>query len=152
REHRGVGAAPDRDHVIAGLARELDAEVAQAADALDRDQIARHRAAVAKRVVGRDPRAQQRRDLHVVEARRDRDQRLRRRHHVLLIAAVVRDSGDLEVHAIAKVAAPARDTRAVVPTMPSDADALATLPLGDARTEAVDDTRDLVARYPRILN
>ena len=53
-----VGAARDRHGLESHLGRELHAEVTQAADAEDRDEIARTRAAVAQRIEGGDARAQ----------------------------------------------------------------------------------------------
>ena len=65
-----VRAARDRDGVEAHLRGELDAEVSEAADAEDGDEVARHRAGVAERVEGRDAGVHQRRGVLRTAARR----------------------------------------------------------------------------------
>ena len=71
-----VGAARDRDGAEAHLRGELHAEMAEAADAEDGDQVARPRAAVAQRVEGGDAGAQQRRRLGRLSSVGDARQRL----------------------------------------------------------------------------
>ena len=121
----------------------------ESADPQHGDKIARQRAAVAERVVGRDARAHQRRGVLGREPVGDACERLRRRNHVLGIAAIVGDAGDLQIAAGDEIAAPARLAVAIVTAVPADADALADLPWTDFRANRIDGTGDLVAGHDR---
>src|SRR3974390_1964965 len=81
-----------------------------------------------------------------------RRQCLDRRHHVLLISAVVADASNLHVLAITKIAAPAFGTGVVVSAVPADSNALTLLPFGNARTHFIDGAHDFVSRHAGILN
>src|SRR5207249_10723726 len=59
---------------------------------------------------------------------------------------------NLQVPAIAKISAPARDTRVVLAAVPAHAHSLPLLPRGDAGAQFVNDPRDFVSRNARILN
>src|SRR6202035_3403968 len=81
-----------------------------------------------------------------------RHQRLDRSKHVLLVSAIVADTWNFQVPAVAKISAPARGTRAVLAAVPSHANALSHLPSGNTLTHFIDPTGDFVPRYPRVLN
>ena len=70
----------------------------------------------------------------------------------MLISAVITDARNFQILAIAKISAPARETRAVMAAVPSDTDALSLLPSGNAGAQFIDDARDFVSRNARILN
>ena len=70
----------------------------------------------------------------------------------MLVSAVIADARNFQVPAIAKISAPARETRAVLAAVPADTDALPLLPLGNTRTQFIDDARDFVSRNAGILN
>ena len=113
----------------AHLPRVLDAEMAEAADALHGDQIAGARARVAQRVENRDAGAEQRRGFggrKIVGHGRDR---FGGRDHVFGITAIMADGGDFLVLAEHEIAAAAGFASEVMSAMPSDADALAGLPV-----------------------
>src|SRR5580698_8095355 len=109
-------------------------------------------AAVAQRVEGRNSGPEQRGGFGIIERFRYRYQRLYRSKHVLPVSAVTADARNFQVPAIAKVSAPARRTCVVLPAMPSDADPLSDIPLGNTSIEFIDDARDLVSGNARILN
>lgn len=124
----------------------------EAADALDCNQVAGKGAAVAQRVVGGDAGAQQRRCVHVFEAVGDGNERLDGSDHVLLIAAVVADAGDLLIAAIDKIAAAALATGVVVAAMPADAGTLALLPGSHTATDFINDPRHFMSWNAGILD
>ncbi len=70
----------------------------------------------------------------------------------MLVSAVVADPRDFQIPAIAKIPAPALEARAVLASVPADADALAPLPLRDTGAQFIDDTGDFVPWNARILN
>jgi hypothetical protein len=72
--------------------------------------------------------------------------------HELLVAAVIADTWNLQILAIAKVSPAARETRSVVPSMPSDADALSDCPSGNTFPQFIDDPGHFVSRNARVLD
>ena len=70
----------------------------------------------------------------------------------MLVSAVITDARNFQVPAIAKISAPALETRAVVAAVPADADTLPLLPLGNTGTHFIDDARDFVSWNAGILN
>ena len=70
----------------------------------------------------------------------------------MLVSAVITDARDFQIEAIAKIAAPARETRSVMAAVPADTDALPLFPCGNVRTQFIDDARDFVSRDAGILN
>jgi len=126
--------------------------VTQAADPDHRNQVARHRAAVPQRVVCGDSGAKQRCCFRGVQSLGYGHQRLHGSQQVLPVSPVIADAWDLQIPAIAKIAAPARGTRIVLAAVPADPGALSHLPCRNARAEIVDDTRHFMARNTRILN
>ena len=75
------------------------------------------------------------------------------RDHVIRIAAIEIDAGDLMVFGAGEeIAAAAFIAMAAMFAMPADADALAGFPFRDARADGVDDADDFVAGDAGILN
>jgi hypothetical protein len=69
----------------------------------------------------------------------------------LLITSVIVDARNFQITAIAKISAPTLETRAVMAAMPTDADALPLLPLGNACAHFINDSRYFVSRNAGIL-
>ncbi len=109
------------------------------------------RAAVPQCVVGGDSGAEQRRCFDIAETFRYRRQRFHRSQHVLLVSAVIADAGNLKILAIAKISAPARAARVVLPAMPADAHPLSLLPCGNPGAHFIDHARDFVSWNAGIL-
>src|SRR5690349_7131426 len=149
-ERFAVFAAADGGDAIAEFVGELDAEMAEAADPLNGDQIARGCAAMAQGVEGGDTGAEN----------RGRFGRIKRIGHgsdgfggndcVLGVTAVEAEAGDFFVGAVDKVAAAALRTRTVMAAVPADADPLTFLPSCDASADFVNDACDFVAGRARI--
>jgi hypothetical protein len=152
REHGILGSAPDGGHPVAEPLRELNAEVAEPADPLDGNEVARQRATVPERVERREARAQQRRGLGRIERFRHARQRHGRHEQVLAVAAVVADSADLRIRTVRKVSAAAGETGAILPAVPADADAVARLPGRHAVAGFVDHAGDFVSRHAGICH
>jgi hypothetical protein len=70
----------------------------------------------------------------------------------LLVSAVVANSGNFQITAIAKISAAAGGTRIVLTAVPPNTDALTILPVGNAGTELIDDANHLVSWNTRVLN
>src|SRR6266851_6818247 len=120
--------------------------MAEAANTQDGNHVARHRSAVAERIEGRDPGAEQRRSFGSAKLVRDRRERMSGSHHRLGISAVIRDAGDAQVAAVNKPAPQARLAMPAMPPKPADTDALPDPPPAHAGADRVDHARDLVAR------
>ena len=124
--------------------------MAEAADAEDGDEVAGHRAGVAKGIEGRHAGIHERRGVDGAEPVGDAGQHRPRRDDVVGVAAVEVNPGDLEVVPAGQVvAATTAVAVAAVPAMPADAGAVARLPLGDVRADRVDDAGDFVAGNAR---
>jgi hypothetical protein len=147
-----VLAAGDADGLEAHLGGILDAEVAEAAEAEDGDDVAGLCAAVAQGVEGRDAGAHERGGLLVGQVARAQGDGTGGRDHVVGISAVEGDAGDLGADAGKEVAAAAGVAVAAVPAVPADADALAGFPADDAGADGVDHADQLMARDARVLN
>src|SRR5262249_4910039 len=134
------------------LRGELDAEVAEAADAEDGDRVARPCVRIAQRVERGDAGAHQRTGVDRADVVRNRRQSFERDDDVVRVAAVHRDAGDQLVHAGDERAAAARFAVAAIAAEPADADALTGLPARHVRTDGIDHARDLVAGNARIAH
>ena len=143
-----VAAAGDGDGVKAHPDGELHRQMTEAADAQDADEVAGAGTAVAQRIEGGDPGAEQRAGLDGRELVRDQGQRLDRGHHVLGIAAIVADAGYAGLAAGDEIAAAAAVAMAAMPAIPADADPLPDLPGLGAVAQGVDHAGDLVAGDP----
>src|SRR5712664_288440 len=149
RELPLVRAARDGDGPEAHARGVLDAEVPEAADPLDRNGVARARAAVAERVVRREPGAEQRRRFGSADLLGDARDGFVRHHDVFGVTAVVADPGDLCALAVDEEALAAVVADEVVPAVPAYAHPVALLPLGHVGADLVHPTRDLVAGNAR---
>src|SRR6266542_1321414 len=146
-----VLAARDRDGPKTHLCGELDAEMAEAAHAEHGDEVARARAAVAQRVVGRDARAEKRGRLYGRQGIGDPRQRDRGRDQEIGITAVVGDSGNLRRDLAGdEVPSPAGIAASAVPAVPADPDAIPHGPAGNVAAERIDRSGDLVPGNARI--
>src|SRR5215467_12268168 len=145
-----VGATADGRRAEAHLAGALDAEMAEAADALHGDQIAWSRSRVAQGIVDGHPGAEQWGRLRARQIVGHRGNRLGGGDHVLGVAAVEAERGDLLEAAEDEVAAAARITREAVSAVPADTNALARLPDFDVGAHDVDTPRDLVPWDARV--
>jgi hypothetical protein len=105
-----------------------------------------------QRIEGRDSRAEQRAGIRGSEALRNRCERFHGSEHVFLIAAVAADSRNLQIHAIRKISAAARQAYAAVPAVSAHSDALCFFPTDHSGSHFVDDSGDFVSRNPWVLN
>src|SRR6266481_5452952 len=151
-EHRIFRSTADRGNLVAKFIPELDSKVAEAANALHRNETARRCAAMSQRVKGRDPRAQKGPCFSIAKYVRYRRERFDRSDHVLLISSVVADACNFGVAAVKEVSTPAFETRVVLPSMPAHTHALAYLPSSHTGANFIDYASDFVSRNPRILN
>ena len=140
-----IGSSRNGGNFEAHLCCELNTEVAQTADAEDRDDVAWPCDGLAQSVERRDARTHQRGGVDVGKVVRDPGERFCGRNHVFGVATVVGDAGYLPVLARDEVSSPARLTREIAAPEPADADAVAGLPCGDAFADGVDGARDFVA-------
>src|SRR5690242_1181902 len=146
-----VPAAADGHGTEAHLARDLTPQMPQAADALYRHQITGAGSRIAQRVVNSDAGAEQRCGFirgQIIGHGRDC---LCRDHHVLGVAAIVTDAGNLLDLAQNEVTATAGVADKTVPAMPAHTHALARLPLRDVSSDGVNASRNLMARNTRVL-
>jgi hypothetical protein len=139
-----VGPTGDRDGAETELIGELHPEMAKAADAQDRDHVARHRPAVAERIEGRDPGAEQRRGIGGAKLVWNRSKRMSGSHHRLGIPAVIRNAGYAQIAAVDQPTTPARLAMPAIPSKPADADALPGAPAQHAGADCVDHAGNLV--------
>src|SRR5439155_5063412 len=151
RELPLVGAARDRDRPETHLRGELDGEVSEAADALDRHGVPRTRAAVAERVVGGDSGAEQGSGVLGVELLGDPRGGFVRDDDVLCVTAVEADARHLRPLAVEEESLAAGSADEAVTAVPADAYPVALLPLRDVGADLVDTPGDLVARNARQL-
>ncbi len=86
------------------------------------------------------------------QARRHERNRACRRDHVLAIAAVVRDAGDLPAHAGEEIAAAALVAIAAVAAVPTHAHSLPWFPAGHTGADRVDHSGHFVTGDTRVLN
>ena len=125
--------------------------MADPADAVNRDEIARTGLGVPQPVERGDAAAHHRSDLLEGQAFRRAGDRVLRRHHVLGVTAVEISAGDGAVDAVGEIATPTELTGEVAATGPAHADPVANLPHRHAVADRVHDAADLVTGYPRQL-
>src|SRR5260370_7623161 len=127
-EHRIFRSTADRGNLVAKFIPELDSKVAEAANALHRNETARRCAAMSQRVKGRDPRAQKGPCFSIAKYVRYRRERFGRSDHVLLISSVEADPCNFGVAAAKEVSTPAFETLIVLPPTPPSPPPLPSLP------------------------
>src|SRR5262249_31093661 len=149
-ERAVFGAAPNGNHAITGFCGVLNAQMAEAADALDADEISGPSAAIAKRIERGYSRAHQGPSFSRVQTCGNQGQGLMPCQHVLRVSAVAGEAGDRFVLPGDKIAASARIAHEAMSSVPADSDAIALLPFGDARAYVVDDAYDFMARHAGI--
>ena len=147
-----VLAAGDGDGVEAHAARELHAEMAEPANALNGHEVAGPAPELRSALKVVMPAQSSGAAAVGVELVGDRGERLDRRDHVVGIAAVIMDAGDFEVAAGDEIAAPAAVADKAHAAEPADADPLAGAPGGDVGPDGVDAAGDLVTRHRRIVD
>src|SRR5215470_16042210 len=135
---------------IAKFLRELNSQMAKAADPLDGHKVARQRTAMTQSIECSNSGAHERRGLGSIKRFGNASQRLDRRDHELLIAPVVTDSGNLSIHAVNEIASPARGTSAILTAMPADADPFALPPVLYTSPDRVDDPNHFVSGHARV--
>jgi hypothetical protein len=125
--------------------------MAQAADALNGDQIAGVRARITQRIENRDAGTKQRGGLGGVKVVGDGGDGLGGCKHVFLVTAIVADAGDFFVLAVNEVASAAGIAGETMAAVPPDSDALAGFPVGNVGTDGVDAAGDFVSGNAWIL-
>lgn len=110
------------------------------------------RAAVAQGVERGHACAHERAGFREGEVIRNQRQSRRARDHVLGVAAVRRDAGNLARDAREELTAAAGLAFAAIAPVPADADALALFPVVDAVAERIDHADDFVSRDTRVLD
>ena len=126
--------------------------MAEAADAEDGDEVAGARSAVAQAVEGGDAGAEQRGGVDVGEVVGHEGEGVGGSDHVVGIAAVVADAGDVLVFAEDEVAATTGRAVVAVAAVPAEADALAGLEERHVGADGVDDAGDFVAGDARVCD
>src|SRR5215813_4335319 len=114
RERFAFFSSADGDRLVSEFIRELNAKMAESADAKYGDEVARDRSGATHRVEGGDPGAKQRRSFGGVERVWHRGNGFPRRNHVFAVAAVVVDAGPLFIGTVDEIAAAAIDAGEIV--------------------------------------
>src|SRR5436190_12694097 len=148
RQRLLIGAASDRHGTEAEFVCELHPEMAEAADTQHRDDVTRHRSAVAERIERRDSGAEQRRGVEGAKLIGDCSECAGRGHDSVGITPVIGDAGDTQVTAVDQPAAPARLATSAMPSKPTYPDPLPDGPADHTGTDCVDNTGNLVTRNP----
>ena len=143
------GAAVDRDGLETHRPGELHPEVAEPADAEDRDSVAGQGLGVPQRVIGRNTRAAHRRGFGVGELRGYPGQRGRRDRHRFRVAAGVVPARDLSVHTVNELAFAALSAVVAVTTEPTDGNAITDRESFDAGADFGDRAGDFVTQGQR---
>src|SRR6185503_13642888 len=151
RERLFVVAAIDRHRLKSHSPRVLNSEMAQSADAVNRDYISRPSTGVAQRVVNRNTGAHEWSGFLRRNFVRDRRKGNGRCNHVLRIATIEIEPSHLAIDTHCEVAAAARIAHEAVITMPTNTNTLAHGPCGDVVADGIDASGDFVPRHTRIL-
>jgi hypothetical protein len=152
REGCFVGSSSDRNGPKAHPLRELHAEMAEAADSLDGDQITCAQTRVAQAIVGGHPRAEQRRSLDGRDSVRDLGDGSGLGNNDFRVTAVDRDARDDGTKALRKIAAAAGLARTVLSAKEAESDTLTDFPAHDIGPERVDPPNNLMARHAGVRN
>ena len=121
----------------------------KATNALHSDQISTAQAGIAKSVVGRDARAQERRGLCGCELVRNGSEAARFSDHHFRISTIHGYPRDHGVPTIHDVSAPAWFAHAVLATEEADTDPLTDFPSGYSAAQSIDATDNLMSRNAR---
>src|SRR6266436_6163798 len=130
-----LASAPDCDSMESHVPRELDTKMPKAANALHSHQISAAQAGVAKSVVGRDTRAEERRGLCGSELVRNGSDAACFSDHHFRISSVDGDSRRHGVLTIHKVLASARFAHPIFATHQADTDPLTDFPSGHSAAQ-----------------
>src|SRR5262245_20473453 len=107
---------------------------------------------MAESIEGRNSGAHQRCGFGGIERFRHAGQRFDRRDHEFLIAAVVADPADHCARTIDEVTSSACGPRAVLTSVPADANSLTFFPAFHSRSDLINDASNLVSWNTRIRN
>src|SRR5436190_3736779 len=138
--------------IEAHLGGKLDSQMAQASHAQDRNRVRRSCSAVPKRVECCDTGTQQRSRIDALQGIGNRRERFCGNHHIIGVAAIVRDSGDERILACDQIAPPAGLAPPTVPAIPANARTLPLLPLRHTHANRVYLAHYLMSRHPRVAN
>jgi hypothetical protein len=144
-----VRSASQRHGPESHTLRELDAEVAQTADALYRDKISGTQSGIAKRVVCRNASAQEWSRFRGCEFIGNRGESAGLGNHDLRVPAIGRDTGNDRMQAIHKIAPLAGFAFTILAAEESYSNALPNFPIGNAWANHFDATYDLMSRHSR---
>jgi hypothetical protein len=142
-------STPDRDSTESHLARKLDTKMPKATNTLHRDQISAAQAGVAKRVVGRDPRAEERGGFCGPELLRNRSDAARFSDHHFRISSIHGDSRYHGVLTIHHVSASAWLAHPVFAAEEADTHPLPDCPSRHAAAYGVNAANDFMPGNPR---
>src|SRR5216683_7794113 len=132
-----IAAASYSGNAITGFLGELNSQMTEPANSLDRDKVARQSSAVAESIERSYAGAHQRGGIYIAKRLWHPGQGFHRRNHEFLVASVVADSANLTIRAIHEVSSPARQTSAILAAVPADTYSLALLPVLHACSELV---------------
>src|SRR5690242_8653190 len=152
RQRFFVVAATDGDGVKAHLAGVLNSEMAQAADALDCDEVSGARSGIAQGVVNGNAGAKQRGGFVGGQVFRNQSHGFGGSDHVFLVAAVKVNGGDFLELAIDEITAAAGIALEAVSAVPTYAYTLTGFPESDVWADCIDASGDLVSGDAWILN
>jgi hypothetical protein len=127
--------------------RKLDTKMAKSTNALDGDQISSAQAGVAKSVVGRNPRAEERSGFCGCELIRNRSDGTRFSDHHFRVSSIRGYSRCHRVLTIHRVSAPARFAHPVFSGNEADTDPLTDFPSGHSATDGFNAANDFMPRY-----
>jgi hypothetical protein len=146
-----VAAACNGNRSEAHLRGKLHAQVAQPADAENRDRLTRPSAAVAQGIECRHAGTDQRARLYGGKPFGQKRKRTGVRNHVVRVTAVVRQAGDATGLTRKKISVPACIAVAAIAAMPTDADPLTLRHADDAGTQRLDGANHLVPGNARVF-
>src|SRR5262249_31623332 len=144
-----LASTPDCDSTESHVPRKLDGKMPKATNTLHRDQISTAQAGVAKSVVGRNARAEERGGLYSSElVRNGSDAACFSDHHFCISSVDVysRGHGVLTIH---HVSASARFAHPVFAAEEADTDPLTDFPSGRSAAQGFNAANDFMARNAR---
>ncbi len=145
-----VRPASDCHDLEAHAPRELHGQMSEAPDADNGDEVAGACGRVAERAEGRQSRAEQRSSVFRGETIGDRHEAAGAREHVLRVAPIMMNAGELLVPAVDEIAAAALCTMSATAPEEADADTLPERPALDVIADRIDHAYRLMARHAAI--